>query len=190
MSRIKAGVLLAFESNCSAREGPLFHLAETLLDEVPEATKITMIGHSMGTMIAAELAHLFPTLNYSDIVFLAAAASTRDFINTIPDVLGHQGGTGAAPVNFYNLSLHPRNEAGELTFYGALPSGSLLDWIDEAYTTPATKLDRTFGKWVNLKAADAYFARLDGVARSNPRTDDVQDVRCWRRTAAETRRFQ
>ena len=47
--------------------------------------------------------------------------------------------------------LHPRDEAWELNYAGFVPSGSLLEWIDEMYEPPPTIPDRTLGKWRNLR---------------------------------------
>jgi hypothetical protein len=54
--------------------------------------------------------------------------------------------------------LHPLAEAREMTAGGALPSGSLLEWIDDMYEGPKTMLDRTFGKWRNIRRAKHVFS--------------------------------
>lgn len=111
--------------------------------------RITLIGHSMGAIVLNELVRVFPDLPYHDIVYMGAAASIADFNRSIVPQLRDE----AKDVRFYNLMLHPRAEAWELSFGGAVPSGSLLEWIDEMYEPPRTMLDRTLGKWRNVKVA-------------------------------------
>lgn len=119
---------------------------------------ITLIGHSMGTMVLSDLVRAHPRLPYSNIVYMAAAMSIRDFSQTVEPVLQDRpspalatDASKAPAVRFFNLSLLPKREARELSGYGLLPSGSLLEWIDEMYTPPTTPLDRTLGKWVNVR---------------------------------------
>lgn len=109
---------------------------------------ITLIGHSMGTIILGDLIRLFPDLHYEDIVYMAAATSIGEFARSVIPYL-----RANKSARFYNLMLHPRPEAMELTAAGAVPSGSLLEWIDEMYEPPRTILDRTLGKWRNVRIA-------------------------------------
>ncbi len=53
--------------------------------------------------------------------------------------------------------LHPKAEAREDSAYGMLPTGSLLEWIDEVLEQPKTMLDRSMGKWRNLREAQRVF---------------------------------
>ena len=108
--------------------------------------EITLIGHSMGTMIVSDLLDMYPQCPYEDIVFMAAAVSIREFQENVPPVLLRNEDT-----HFYNLSLLPKAEARETSAFGTVPSGSLLEWIDEMYTPPTTKFDRTLGKWANVR---------------------------------------
>ena len=118
--------------------------------------RITLIGHSMGTMVANELLHAFPDLPYENIVFMAAAANIRDFQSMTEPVLRHP----ACPqdLRFYNLSLHQDADRDSLEYRGALPRGSLLEWIDDIFETPVTSIDRTMGKWENVLFAQYGFA--------------------------------
>ncbi len=109
---------------------------------------ITLIGHSMGTIILSDLVRLFPDLPFTDIVYMGAAVSIGEFNRSVVPYLRNSG-----IARFYNLMLHPQLEAMELTAGGAVPSGSLLEWIDEMYEPPRTMLDRTLGKWRNVRMA-------------------------------------
>ena len=124
-------------------------LSEWLRDNDPtHEFRITLIGHSMGAIVLNELIRTYADIEYDDIVYMGAAASIRDLSRVIVPYLRIHPSS-----RFYNLMLHPRNEAWELTGGGAVPSGSLLEWIDEMYEPPQTMLDRTLGKWRNVRLA-------------------------------------
>lgn len=109
---------------------------------------IMMIGHSMGAIAINELVSTYRDLPYRDIVYMAAAASIRDTRRAIePLLLLHE------KLRFYNLMLHPINDARDRYYAGAVPGGSLLLWIDEMYEPALTPEDKTFGYWPNAKAA-------------------------------------
>lgn len=219
---------------------------------------ITLIGHSMGTIVASDAISLFPTLPYKNIVFLGAAVSIREFLSSVQPMLIERfesslsttkgtasakdiglldnifttlkdvAGQGTVSVSeaiktvidneikrlknekdniwknkklskatkirnqahinltinnlnsykarefegvetvlsnlqpqafphFYNVSLHPYAEAREINFAGIIPAGSLLQWIDDLYTTPADVFERTLGKWINVVSIDNMF---------------------------------
>jgi pimeloyl-ACP methyl ester carboxylesterase len=110
--------------------------------------RVTLIGHSMGAIVLNELIRTYDQIEYDDIVYMGAAASIRDLIRVVVPYLQRH-----PSARFYNLMLHPRIEAWELTWHGMVPSGSLLEWVDEMYEPPKTMLDRTLGKWRNLRLA-------------------------------------
>ncbi|MDJ0944329.1 MAG: hypothetical protein QNJ30_12730 [Kiloniellales bacterium] len=123
--------------------------------------ELTVIGHSMGTIVMNELIPLHPDLPYRNLVFMAAAASVRDSARAMsPLIIGANEKTGeTTPLHFYNLMLHPKNDALERVAFGAAPSGSLLAWVDEMYEAPKTAIDRTMGKWRNLRATRHVFLK-------------------------------
>jgi hypothetical protein len=104
---------------------------------------LDIYAHSMGSMVTNEAFALFPDLPASNIVFMAAASSIRQFANTT----GRHIATYHTP--FYNLSLHPRAELDEVEVYGVPVRGSLLTWIDEFFESPASFGDRTLGTFEN-----------------------------------------
>ncbi len=122
-------------------------------------SELTVIGHSMGTIVMNELIPLHADLPYRNLVFMAAAASVRDTTRAMSPVVieANDGKKKEAPLRFYNLTLHPQNDANELVALGAAPSGSLLAWVDEMYENPKTAIDRTMGKWRNLRATRHVF---------------------------------
>ena len=79
--------------------------------------RIDMLGHSMGAIVINELLETFPRLPYENVVYMAGAASIRDTHRAIAPVL--QAAPGCT--HFFNLSLHPMNEARESSS-AALPS--------------------------------------------------------------------
>lgn len=113
---------------------------------------ITLIGHSMGTIVANEMVLTHPNLCYSNIVYMGAACDVSDFANAVIPCLERQ--TNA---HFYNLTLHPIAEAREAqwNYLDLTPRGSLLEWIDNFLATPRTVPERTLGKWDNAISTTA-----------------------------------
>ncbi len=110
-----------------------------------EEIDLVLIGYSMGSIILCEMIRRWPDLPYKDIVFMAAACSIREFETSLLPVLTRPG----SEVRFYNLSLHPDAELREINGGDMPHRGSLLNWIDNFYSTPETWMDRTLGKWGN-----------------------------------------
>lgn len=119
-----------------------------------EPIEITLIGHSMGTIVINEVLRAFPDLPYRKIVYLAAAYSIKDFSQSVIPVLLK---SKLDNIHFYNLSLDVHAEAREYTVGGFGPTGSLLEWIDAYYTDPPTVIDRTMGKWQNVSVVRRQF---------------------------------
>jgi len=111
----------------------------------PFELEITLCGHSMGTIVCNEIVSLFHDLNFTKIIHMASADSVRNFFQkTIPYLEDNEDS------RFYGLYLDPENEDRELNIGGVVPSGSLLTWIDNNFTTPATEIDRRAGRWSNM----------------------------------------
>lgn len=121
-----------------------------MLDEHP--MEITLIGHSMGAIVLNELIRLYPDVSFKNIVYMAAANSIRDFHESVVPYLERHPES-----RFYNLTLHPISDANEFNWLGLAPRGSLLEYIDDYYSKPATEMDRTLGKWVNIMEATHLF---------------------------------
>ncbi len=120
--------------------------------------RITLIGHSMGAIVINELLERFRNLPYADIVVMASAASLRDTRRVLNRYF--EDNPGQHPdTYFYSLMLHPLNDAREREYGGAVPSGSLLIWIDEMYDVPKTPEDKVFGFWPTAKSARRMFGR-------------------------------
>jgi pimeloyl-ACP methyl ester carboxylesterase len=115
--------------------------------------RITLIGHSMGAIVANELLTAFPELPYERLIYMAAAASVRQTVDAVAPVLSRNQGC----TKFFGLMLHPMNEAREASFFGLVPSGSLLQWVDSLYEHPKTVPDRTVGQWVNVRRTRELF---------------------------------
>lgn len=115
--------------------------------------RLTLIGHSMGTIVINEAVNAFPDLPYQDIVYMAGAATVRATSETLSPVLEKNQGC----TRFFNLMLHPLNDSLERTAKGALLSGSLLSYIDEYLEHPKTLPDRTIGQWRNLRQTRHLF---------------------------------
>lgn len=131
--------------------------ADQRISEALKGAEITLIGHSMGAIVINELISSFPTIPYSDIVVMAAAASVRDTRATL-DRYFDQNTEQSNRTRFYSLMLHPLNDTRERQYGGAVPSGSLLMWIDEMYEVPRVPNDKTFGFWPNAKSSRDFFS--------------------------------
>jgi len=154
--------------NYTGRKGAMWHFGKYLLDgmDAPasgERSTITIIGHSMGAIVACELLQRFHALPVDNVVFEAAACSVSNFkTNVIPFLEEQNLQTkiatleGKNPANVvkthvYNVCLHDDAENAEKN-PGELDlsqRGSLLTWVDTLYQSPESENDRTFGRWVN-----------------------------------------
>ncbi len=126
-------------------------LEATIRDD--DAYEITLIGHSMGTIVINRIVAAMPQLPVQNIVFLASADSIR---NTQYGALRYLKDNEQA--HFYSWMLHPDNEARELPGWGFAPSGSILTWIDNMFTTPESLLDYRFGRWDSVKHFPELFS--------------------------------
>jgi len=120
------------------------------LQELPDKDdyKVTLVGHSMGTIILNQLIRMYggeKDLKYDRIVYMAAACTMKDFQASVIHYMEEHDKT-----KFYNLTLHPVAEERENVSYDILPRGSLLAWIDDFATNPASFEERTLGRWNNM----------------------------------------
>lgn len=126
------------------------------LESINGELEVTLVGHSMGAIIANDILGEFPDLNYKTVVHMASADSIRNLMNKTVPVLKANKKNGK-DTQFYNLSLHPTNEEQEAMMWGAAPEGSLLMWLDHLLMDPETTLDRRSGRWDNIKWAFPFF---------------------------------
>lgn len=121
------------------------HIADLDKAEPGRAVHVTLVGHSMGTMVLNKALHRHPNLPVDNIVYMAAACSVRDCVaNVVPFLVDHP------QTQFYDLCLHPTCEIADVELFDLPPRGSLLVWIDEFLNAPQTMADRTFGRWQNV----------------------------------------
>lgn len=108
-----------------------------------------IFAHSMGTLVANSLVQRFGhEATFEKIVYMGAACSIRDFADEVLPYIA------ANPeCEFYDVCLHPADEFGEWSYYGTMPHGSLLVWIDSYVTEIRTELDYTLGRWNNVMRA-------------------------------------
>jgi len=114
--------------------------------------RVTLIGHSMGGIAVNRVLQNVPDLRVDDVVFMASADTLDNFLHTSLPYVERQLRKGR-DVRLYNLFLHPENEDREVSAWGFSPSGSLLVWIDYAFGDPDYILQRTAGRWSNMKEA-------------------------------------
>ena len=118
--------------------------------------KIILIGHSMGTIIANKLIAKFHEVEFSPIVYMAAACSLSDIEQIVSPYLWHK-----YTREFYNLSLSPtRDEMENMSGFDFVSRGSLLVWIDNVFGSINSFDDRTAGYWPNItKVAARLFPK-------------------------------
>ncbi len=132
------------------------HLAETV-KSAKRPIKVTLIAHSMGSMITNEFVeYAGDRLSYDSIVYMAPACSVREFADAVVPVLERDQHAKA-----YVLTLHPKVEVNEKTGWGFCPRGSILEWIEGFLDPPQAHLDRMLGKFENVMRALHIFP--DGV---------------------------
>lgn len=111
----------------------------------PDEYELTLMGHSMGTIVLNQVLRDFPELPCRDIVYMAAACSTSECIESVMPYLEKN-----PEARFYNLCLHPVAEETEANAFELAPRGSLLVWIDNFLSLPYTTPDRRLGVWENV----------------------------------------
>jgi pimeloyl-ACP methyl ester carboxylesterase len=115
------------------------------------AWEITIVAHSMGTIIANQMLRQAVARPYQmqirDIVYMAAAASVQDVLTSVMPYLRKRHRP-----SFYNLMLHPVADEREryATVLDPTPRGSLLVMIDNFLSKPLTVPDRTAGRFDNF----------------------------------------
>ncbi|UVT21184.1 MAG: hypothetical protein H8K03_04490 [Nitrospira sp.] len=117
-----------------------------------EQWELVLVGHSMGTIVINELLRSFgdDQLPVTHIVFLAAAASIRDYEDSVwPFMRTHPQS------KFHNFTLHPIEELSEIQYslFDLPPRGTLLEWLDHFLADPITLKDRTVGRYDNFLKA-------------------------------------
>lgn len=112
--------------------------------------EITLVGHSMGTIVANKIVKEFGNqLPIKKIVYLAAADSIQNYQDTIHRYLQNEKNYDT---KMYHFVLHPRAEEGEKNprYFDLTPRGSLLVWLDNFLSKPLSLQQRTIGRFDNL----------------------------------------
>jgi len=111
------------------------------------AKKMTLVGHSMGAIISNRIVTQYPKLYFENIVYMAGACRVADFEQS---VIPYMESPNHSETKFYNLSLNPVCETGEIFAIGKFPMdvaprGSLLVWIDNIFGNPPSEQRRMLG---------------------------------------------
>jgi hypothetical protein len=117
--------------------------------------QITLVGHSMGAIIINNVLSLFPDLPVTTIVYMAPACSIGETERAVVPFLKKH-----STAKFHLLTLHPLAEGDEINAYDTVPRGSLLEWIDNFFSTPASHRQRRLGKWINIMPALHIFKEV------------------------------
>jgi pimeloyl-ACP methyl ester carboxylesterase len=131
--------------------GALSILLQELAESPGPPIRVTLVAHSMGTIVGNTILRRYAAdarLEFERIVYLGAAASVADSFDALaPYLQAH------VQTEFFNVMLHPFAEDRERSAAGFAPDGSLLVWIDSMFGHPHSFLERTFGRWANVKVA-------------------------------------
>jgi hypothetical protein len=107
---------------------------------------ITLVGHSMGTLVLDSLIQEFSQIPFRRIVYLASASSIEDIKASVIPQLRYNKNS-----EFYAFNLSRINEVREMRGWGLAPQGSLLVWIDSFFGGVYTPMQLRFGRESNLK---------------------------------------
>lgn len=147
--------------------------------------EVTLIGHSMGAIVANEMIRRFghPLSDdesapfFDRVVYMAAACSLADYMNTISPYLAmHKN------VRMYHLMLNDQADSSES--YGTVAMhGSLLVWIDSFFGAVDSPFDMVAGRYINfLRVAHLHEPEIrsrvsikvfnygEGTENTNPQT--------------------
>lgn len=118
------------------------------------ALEVTIVGHSMGAIVANRILRGWPDVKFKNIIYMGAASTIDDFRESVtPYMLADNDKT----TKFFNLMLHPVAENSEAHGFGFGGTGSLLTQIDDLYQSPVLDSGRTMGRWVNIMNGLNYF---------------------------------
>jgi hypothetical protein len=127
-----------------------------LQEKTGSRCQITLITHSMGAIVGNRIIVSYPKLDFRNIVYMAAACSVHEFESS---VVPYMAMAEHSSTRFYNLSLHPRCEAGEIALspgrfsFDLAPRGSLPVWIDNIFAKPPSEGQRRLGIFQNAVLA-------------------------------------
>lgn len=133
---------------------------------------ITLVGHSMGTMILNNVLEDYTDLSFDRIVYLAAAASIDDVRGAVLPYLRNHPET-----KFWGFSLSETREALEWDYFDMFDRGTLLVWIDHYFQRVNAPGDRVFGRGKELRQyfeipqdlRDRFFLVKFGNGRHDPK---------------------
>ena len=108
---------------------------------------------------------------YDRIVYMGAACTVQEFADqALPYIKQH------AYTRFYNLCLHPVEEANDRYGWGVLPFGSLLDWIGNYITDRESALDGTLGKWLDGELDHDTAREMERYVEADPGAHRLVDA--------------
>lgn len=108
--------------------------------------EITLVGHSMGTLVLTKLIQAHSDIHYERILYMGAASSIEEFeVSVLPYVTAHETS------RFWSFSLATADEARERGSFDLYERGSLLIWIDNLFERVLTPMQLRIGKYRNYE---------------------------------------
>lgn len=133
----------------------------------PALVEITLVGHSMGTIVIDRILQAFPDVHFKRVVYLASASSIEDLERFVVPYLNEHRDTG-----FWTISLFHTDEAGENEwYYFFVDRGSLLVWIDTFFENSLTPRQQRLGRYSNFEEYTHRRRTKDGQPISILRTE-------------------
>lgn len=120
--------------------------------------EITLVGHSMGTLVLNHVLEEYSELYFHRIVYLAAAASIDEVRAAVLPYLRRYPESA-----FWSFSLSETREALDYNLIDVYSRGSLLVWIDHFFQRINAPGDRAFGRARNLRE---YFEISDDLKKT------------------------
>ena len=139
--------------------------------------QITLVGHSMGTLVLNRLLARFHELYFDRIVYLAAAASIREV-----ETVGMGYLRTHRDAKLWSFSLSQTDEASEQNPGALGERGTLLLWIDNLFGRVTSPSRKTFGRYENLQeyvnfSPESFTERRVTLVKFNGRDDYGRDPR-------------
>lgn len=171
--RAELAVVSRLPSESKSSEGAVRTMFDAMIRHLKAKTEdgesiipveITLVGHSMGTMILNRLLPLVDTaqhISVKHIVYMAGAAPIDELHQmVIPFLRSHRETT------LWIFNLNRRDEAREVALGGSIffmPRGTLLAWIDTFFEPSMTIGQRSQGRMENMNT----FYRCDLTANGD-----------------------
>jgi hypothetical protein len=119
-------------------------------EEAKVDIEITLVGHSMGTLILDRILRGFPKLEFRRIIYMASASSIEDYYSSVLPYLEQHPYPRS---EFWAFTLSRSDEARDMNLkpIDFIDTGSLLVYIDNFFENVITPMQLRFGRYTNIE---------------------------------------